>query len=166
MELSECFFKRYSVRKYLKKEVEPRKKDAILEAARIAPTAKNLQPFRIRVVEGAEMKKLALCTKCTFGAPLAFVVCGVGECYERFYDKKKSYDVDTSIVMTYMLLQATELSLGTCWVMAFDPEKIKEVFPETKDSEPVSILLCGYPSEESEPSFRHFERKKISEILF
>lgn len=165
MELAEIFTKRYSVRKYTNEPVEARLRDAIVEAGRIAPTAKNLQPVKIRVVEGEEMEKLANCTKCTFGAPLAFIVCATGECYERFYDKKQSYDVDTSIVMTYMLLQATELGLGTCWVMAFNPEKVKEYFPETADMMPVSILICGHTDETSVPNERHFERKKLSDLL-
>lgn len=165
MELSEVFEKRYSVRSYEERAVEQEKKEAILSAAQIAPTAKNCQPFFIRVVEGEEMQKLALCTKCTFGAPLAFVVCTGGECYERFYDKKKSYDVDSSIVVTYMMLKSVDLGLGTCWVMAFNPEKVKEQFPETADKDPVSVLIVGYASETSAPSERHNVRKEISDLL-
>lgn len=165
MELSEIFEKRYSVRSYADKQVEEEKIQAILTAAKIAPTAKNCQPISIRKVEGEEMQKLSICTKCTFGAPLAFVVCAGGECYERFYDKKKSYDVDTSIVMTYMMLKAVDLGLGTCWVMAFDPAKVQVQFPETADKEPVSILIVGYASETSVPSERHLQRKEISDLL-
>lgn len=165
MELSEVFAKRYSVRSYADKKVEPEIKQAILDAARIAPTAKNCQPISIRVVEGEEMETLAKCTKCTFGAPIAFIVCAGGECYERFYDKKKSYDVDTSIVMTYMMLKAVDLGLGTCWVMAFNPNAVKEQFPETQEKEPISILIAGYASETSVPNERHTQRKEVSELL-
>lgn len=165
MEFSQVLKARYSVRKYEKKEVEEEKIAAILEAARIAPTAKNLQPVKIHVVKGEEMEKLAKATKCTFGAPLAFVVAVGGECYERFYDKKQSYDTDAAIVTTYMMLQATDLGLGTCYVMAYQPDQLKAEFPCLADYASACILLCGYAAEDSVPSERHGSRKALDEIL-
>lgn len=165
MELKEVLKARCSVRAYAKKEVEEEKIARILEAARLAPTAKNLQPFRIKVVKGAEMEQLAKATKCTFGAPLAFILAAEGECYERYYDKKQSYDVDLGIVETYMMLTAVDEGLGTCWVMAFNPAIVQAEFAEFAALKPVTILICGYAAAESEPAPRHFERKSLSEIL-
>ena len=165
MELSEVLQARYSVRKYEKKEVEEEKIAAILEAARIAPTAKNLQPVKIHVVKGEEMEKLAKATKCTFGAPLAFVVAVGGECYERFYDKKQSYDTDAAIVATYMMLRATDLGLGTCYVMAYQPDLLKAEFPCLANYASACILICGYAAEDSVPSERHGSRKALGDIL-
>lgn len=165
MELKDVFAARYSVRAYAAKAVEEEKISAILEGARLAPTAKDLQPFRIRVVREGEMEKLATATKCTFGAPLAFILGAAGECYQRGYDGKLSYDVDLGIVETYMMLTAVNAGLGTCWVMAFDPAKVKAAFPEFDLVTPVTILICGYAAENAKPAERHFQRKPIGEIL-
>ena len=93
---------RYSVRRYKNQKVEQEKLDLILEAGRVAPTACNYQPQRLIVVQDEEhLRKLT-----RYNAPLAFIVCvDITEVWERPYDKKKSTDVDASIITDHMMLQ-------------------------------------------------------------
>ncbi|MFQ9491711.1 MAG: nitroreductase family protein [Bilophila wadsworthia] len=121
--------KRYAVRSYLPKPVEAEKLERILEAGRVAPTAKNTQPFRFLVVQHPErLKKLSACTNVK-GYPLAIIVCSVAsEVWVRPFDGKSKPDTDAAIAATHMLLEATDLGLGSCWLMHFDPAPIREQF--------------------------------------
>ena len=115
---------RYSVRKFEERSLDRATIGRILEAGRLAPTAKNLQPQRILVLdeEGA-LAKLDACTKCRFGAPAALLVCYDKDvCWTRDrFDKKPSGEIDAAIVTTHMMLEAAALGVGTTWVMHFDP---------------------------------------------
>lgn len=148
---------RYSVRKFRPERVEADKVSAILEAARLAPTAKNLQPERILVIDGeAALEKLKGCTPCHYHAPLAFLICYDSDvCYKRELDGKGSGEIDASIAGTHMMLQAASIGLGSTWVMNFDPEKMREAFHIPDAIKPVALLVCGYPAEDSRPSARH-----------
>ena len=112
--------KRYAVRSYLPKPVEAEKLERILEAGRVAPTAKNTQPFRFLVVQHPErLKKLSACTNVK-GYPLAIIVCSVAsEVWVRPFDGKSKPDTDAAIAATHMLLEATDLGLGSCWPGSF-----------------------------------------------
>ncbi len=147
---------RYSCRKYLDKKVEKEKLDKILEAAHVAPTAANCQPQKLIVVQEKEgLEKINKAAR-TYGAPLVILVCGdVDRVWTRPYDGKKHHDIDTSIVTDHMMLQATELGLGTVWVCYFDPEIIRTEFHLPDNLEPVSILVIGYPDGEPQDPDRH-----------
>ena len=157
---------RYSVRKFTSQKVVKEKLDAILKAAQIAPTACNKQPFKLLVIESDEaLKKLKDCTVCHFDAPLAILICGdKNESWTRTFDNKPHSDIDASIVTTYMMLQISNLGLGSTWVCHFDPKAIKETYNIPDNLEPISLLPIGYPSSDSEPNPRHFERKNIKDI--
>lgn len=156
--------KRYAVRSYLPKPVEAEKLERILEAGRVAPTAKNTQPFRFLVVQHPErLKKLSACTNVK-GYPLAIIVCSVAsEVWVRPFDGKSKPDTDAAIAATHMLLEATDLGLGSCWLMHFDPAPIREQFRIPEGTEPEYILAIGYPAEDSHPSERHTKRKPLEE---
>ena len=158
---------RYSVRSFDQKNIEPEKLAKVLEAGRIAPTAHNDQPQRIKVVTSAEeLAKVDECTRCRFGAPAVLLICyDRNVCWKRSFDEALSGEVDASIVTTHMMLAAEELGLGTCWVMYFNPAKAIELFSLPDNIIPVAMLPIGYPSASAAPSERHGDRYKIEELL-
>jgi len=158
---------RYSVRYYAKTPVEREKIDAILEAARIAPTAKNLQPFHIYALTSKEaLAKINGLTRCAYEAPVVFIVC---------YDKNtewtnplapsvKSGEMDASIVGTHMMLEAKEQGLGSCWVKFFNPKDVAAAFA-IPDNLVVSFLLdVGYPAKGTAPNKMHFEKREVKDF--
>lgn len=168
MDFLEIAKKRYSVRKYTNQEVSGEKLDLILEAGRIAPTGANRQPQRLIVIQNDEGLKKLNKTANTFGAPVAIIVCAdTEEVWKRPYDGKKLSDIDTSIVTDHMMLQATELGLGSVWICYFDPKIIKEEFQLPDHIEPVNVLVLGYANDKEKSPDRHdSERKALIEIVF
>ncbi len=148
--------KRYSVRNYLPKKVEEEKLLKILEAGRVAPTGANRQPQRLIVVqEAAGLERLKKAAN-VYGAPLAIIVCADHKMsWKRHYDRKDIADIDAAIVTDHMMLQATELNLGTLWVCHFNPELLKKEFNIPENLEPVNILGIGYAGEAAESPDRH-----------
>jgi nitroreductase len=165
MNFTELVTKRFSARKYLARKVEPEKLQKILEAGRLAPTACNNQPFKLLVIESDEgLEKLQKASK-TFDAPLAILVCSNREqCWKRPLDGKESGDIDASIITDHLMLQATELGLGSVWVCSFDPEIMRSEFNIPAVFEPVNLLVIGYSADES-PNPRHFIRKCMDELI-
>ena len=169
MDFLELVRQRFSCRGFSNKKVENEKIEKILEAARLAPTARNFQPQRILVLtEEEQLKKLNICTQYGWNAPVVMII---------FYDKDTSYkrdkydnkefgDIDTSIVTTHMMLEAQDLGLGTTWIGSFDPQKLMETYNVPNNLVPVAILPIGYPSEDVKPSKLHIERKNISDFTF
>jgi nitroreductase len=168
MEFLEIAKKRYSVREYEDKKVEKEKLQKILEAGRVAPTGVNRQPQRLIVVK--EEKGLDKIKKAAsiYGAPLAIIVCADhDESWKRPFDRKDIAEIDASIVTDHMMLQATELGLGTVWVCYFDPKVLKKEFKIPDNLEPVNILCIGYAADEPQSPDRHKElRKPLSETVF
>lgn len=159
---------RYSERKFSDKAVGKELLDAILETGRIAPTAHNNQPQRIKVLTAAgDLAKVDECTPCRYGAPVVFMVC-----YDKDVSWKRGFDgedggvVDASIVTTHLMLAAQEKGIASCWVMHFDPAKAISLFDLPKNIVPVALLPVGYPAEGSGPSPRHTDRLLLDSILF
>lgn len=158
---------RFSVRYYAKTPVEQEKIDAILEAARVAPTAKNLQPFQIYVLKSEEaIAKINKLSRCAYNAPVVFLVC---------YDKSKAWAspfdandnsgvMDASIVGTHMMLEATDQGLGSCWVKFFDPKKVAAAFGIPGNLTPSFLLDVGYPLKGATPNKMHFERREVKDF--
>jgi nitroreductase len=168
MDFMQLAKKRYSVRKYEPKKVEKEKLMQILEAGRIAPTGANTQPQRIIVIQEEEgMDKLKKCAN-VYGAPLALIVCVDHKAtWKRPFDKKDIADIDVSIVTDHMMLQATELGLGTVWICYFDPEVLRKEFNLPDNIEPVNILAVGYDAGEAQSPDRHDKaRKPLENIVF
>ncbi len=151
---------RCSVRLFADKEVEEEKLDYLLNAARIAPSAVNLQPWTFIVVQSEEAKNdIRGCYDREWfrSAPLYIVVCGNHETsWKRPSDKKDHCDIDVAIATEHIALAATEVGLGSCWVCNFDAVKCKKVLYLPDHIEPVVILPVGYPSEE----FNRVEKKR------
>jgi nitroreductase len=148
MNFLELAKKRYSVRGYLPKPVEPEKLAYILEAGRVAPTGVNAQPQRILIVQTPEgMEKLAHATGIPqlYHAPMALIVCVDTTCaWVRKYDDHSIAEIDATIVTDHMMLAATEQGLGTLWMCRFRPEVLREEFQIPAEQVPVNVLLVGY----------------------
>lgn len=158
---------RFSVLDYARREVEPEKLKAILDAALAAPTACNNQPQRIVVIDTEEKReKLRAAAPSRYFAPAAFLVCyDRRECWVRPMDGKSSGEIDASIAATHMLLEATALGLGSIWVMYWNARKMKEAFGLEEHIEPVALLIVGYKAEGVEPRPGHFASKTREELL-
>ncbi len=165
MDFLELVQSRYSVRAYKSDPVEDEKLQAVLEAARLAPTAANRQPFRILVVrtEGHREELLQIYGRQWFvEAPIVLCVCGVqAEAWMRNHDGKSYVDVDAAIVMDHIVLAATSLGLGTCWIAAFDPEAAQDVFKLPRGVTPMIVTPLGYPDSQPGPK----RRKELSAIV-
>ena len=166
MNFIEIAKKRYSVRSYKDKKVEEEKLQMILEAAHVAPTAANLQPVRLIVVQSKEgLEKIGKGAN-LYGAPLAIVVCADhSKAWVRPFDKKQTGDIDTSILTDHMMLQATELGLGSVWICYFKQDVIRSEFGLPEELEPVNILAVGYSDEEAADPERHVQMRIPMEEL-
>ena len=167
-ELRELFEKRRSIRKY-KRPATKEELMRILELARLAPSAKNMQPWRVVLVtEEAKRKEIMekVCRDRSFVAEGSLVMIWTEPevCYTSWRKKEgdNTHDVDAAIFATYLMLAATTLGLGTCWIAAFDEEPAFELFPEFKGKYRLSaIIVVGEPAEE--PPLKG--RKSVNEIV-
>lgn len=146
---------RYSIRKFSDKPVEPEKLEQILEAGRIAPTAKNLHPEKVYVLQTEEaLNKLKELSRCIYGAPMALMIC-YDENLAWHNSRRPGYDsgeMDASIVTTHMMLQAWELGIGSCWVGMFDDKELSEAFNLPENIKPAILLPMGYPADDCGPN--------------
>ena len=168
MSFLELARKRYSVRNFEAKKVEEEKLLQILEAGRVAPTAANYQPQRIIVVrQDAGLSKVKKAAN-IYEAPLAVIVCADHiAAWKRPFDGKVTVDIDASIVTDHMMMEATELGLGTVWICYFKPDVLKKEFNIPNHIEPVNILAIGYAAGQIASPERHDKaRKPIQETVF
>jgi len=164
MDFFELVQKRYSVRAYKPDPVEDDKLGQVLEAARLAPTASNRQPFQIIVIHtaGRETELRRIYGKSWFAqAPLLIAICAIPAQSWIRRDGKNYADVDVTIATDHLILAATNLGLGTCWVAAFDPAAAREVLHLPADVEPIAFTPLGYPADQ--PGAK--ERKVLSELV-
>lgn len=160
--------KRYSVRKFKPDAVESDKLSIILETARVAPTGANRQPFKLLVIrEQDNLSKIKNATK-IYNAPLVIIILGEREdAWVRPYDGKNIVDIDTSIVTDHMMLQATELGIGSLWICYFKADVIKKEFNIPDNLEPISMLALGYADGKIESPDRHnTTRKSASDLVY
>ena len=159
--------KRYSVRSYKKTPVEEEKVACIMEAERVAPSAANLQPTRLVVIDNAEgMEKLSRAAN-VYSAPLAIIVCADhAKAWKRPADGKSTVDIDASIATDHMMMEATSLGLGSVWICWFDPEVVAHEFGLPETFEPINVLAIGYSDEPAKSPDRHAaERIPVGELL-
>jgi len=168
MTFTELTKTRYSVRQFSDRPIEPEKLNAVLEAARLAPTAKNLQPFHIYVVQSAEgMKKMRALTPCHYDAPvvLIFTKDTKQEWHHPQIPEFVSGVEDVSIAATHAMFAACEQGLGTCWLNFFSPEDVSRTYNLPKNEVPVMLLPIGYATENCAPADRHTLRKELAELV-
>jgi len=171
MDFSKLIAMRYSVRAYRPDPVEEEKLQQVFEAARLAPTAANRQPFQLIVIHtaGREAALGRIYQRDWFvQAPLIICACGVPAQGWVRMDGKPYTDVDVTIAMDHLILAATELGLGTCWIAAFDPAAAREVLGLPDGVEPVAFTPLGYPAEPdglAAEQPRPKTRKPLSELV-
>lgn len=164
MEFFELIQKRYSVRAYKPTPVEKEKLRKVLEAALLAPTAANRQPFEFVVIptQGREAELKRIYGREWFTqAPLVICACAkTSEAWTR-RDGKNYAEVDTTIAMDHLILAAADLGLGTCWIAAFDLAAAREILGLPPQVEPVAFTPLGYPADEGKPK----KRKSLADLV-
>ncbi len=149
MTVTEAIRERYSCRAYRQKSIEPEKLTAVLEAARLAPSARNLQDWRFVVVtEGRTKRRVAETTN----KPEVFSEAGaiIAACSNSDYVMRCGQaigPIDVSIALEHICLQATELGLGTCWIGSFDPEEVRRILGIPGDIAVIELMTVGYPAD-------------------
>lgn len=164
MDFRELITTRYSVRAYKSEPVEDEKLQQVLNAARLAPTAANRQPFQLIVIHtvGREAELSRIYKPEWFHkAPLVICACALPSYAWSRKDDKNYSDVDVTIAMDHLILAATELGLGTCWIAAFDPATAREVLRLPEGVHPVAFTPLGYPADQ--PGVKR--RKPLSELV-
>ena len=167
MEFKEVVKNRYSCKKFNAKQVEDDKLQAILEAGRLAPTAKNLQEQHIYVIRSDEaLAKIDAATPCRYGAPTVLVVA---------YDKNNVFTYpggkcnsgaeDATIVATHMILAAADEGVDSCWLNFFDPEKLAEALGLPENEEILMLMDLGYATEGIGPLPKHTDRKRLEQTV-
>lgn len=157
---------RYSVRHFSPKPVEQEKIDLILEAGKLAPTAVNSQPQMIYVLRSEEaIAKANQITRCIYGAPQAFMFCYDDNRVCRRGENDNYGDIDVTIVLTHMMLEAYNLGLGTCPVGAFNPDDAKKVFDLPDNIHPILLMPFGYAADDAKPSAMHTTYRSLDETV-
>ena len=164
MDFDDVINKRYSVRGYLDKDVEQEKLDYVLNAATLAPTGVNYQPFKVYVIDTKKNKEaLSEIYSAKWFTQAPYVLCVVAQTdksWVRKWDNKNISDIDATIVMDHIILAATNVGLGTCYIAAFKPDKARELLQLEDSEEPVLFTPLGYG--DAEP--RDTQRKEIDEF--
>jgi len=164
MNFNELINKRYSVRAYQSDKVGDEKLQQVLNAARVAPTAANRQPIQFIVIHtaGREAELKRIYQREWFSkAPIVICACAVrSQAWSRM-DNKNYSEVDVTIAMDHLVLAATDLGLGTCWIAAFDPAAARDVLGLPDGVEPIAFTPLGYPADQPKPK----KRKELSELV-
>ena len=168
MQFYEMAKARYSVRHFDGRHVKKSKLNAILEAGRIAPTAKNYQPQKIYVLESDQaIEKINSVCKCIYGASTVLLVC-----YDKnivwknpFDESLNSGETDCAIVLTHMMLEAQNQGVNSVWVKFFDPEAVKKAFELPDNLVVADIMPLGYGCEDALPSENHSSVRKADETI-
>ena len=167
MEFKEVLTARYSCKKYSDRPVEKEKLEAILNAGRLAPTAKNLQEQRVYVVQSPEMlAKIDAVTPCRYGASTVLVVAfDANNVFTYPGGKRDSGVEDATIVATHMILAAADEGVDSCWINFLDPQKLAEALGLPENEEVLMVMDLGYAAEGAGPLPNHTNRKDLSETV-
>ncbi len=165
MEFEEIIRKRTSTRKFKDKKLEKEKLDKILEAGRVAPTAKNKQPQKIFVVESeVGLKKIDKASPCRYNAPVVLMVCS-DKSIAFHKENYSTYEMDATIVTTHMMLEATNVEVENIWIEMFDQNILKKEFNLDENLEVICLLMLGYQSDDCPVNPMHNIRKPMHELV-
>ncbi len=163
MDVFEAVKNRKSIRRYKDREVEKEKLDKILEVARLAPSAANRQQWKFLVVKSKETREklveAAHGQQMVAQAPVLVVACSTESEYVMPCGQP-AYTVNLSIAVSFMILEAQELELGTCWLGAFSEDAFKEILEIPEDVRVVAAFTLGYADEDPDPR----PRKLMDEV--
>jgi len=167
MDILETIKNRRSIRTYKRQDLAQETLDKLLEAARWAPSAGNVQPWAFVIVTSQKIKQGislgAFGQKTLEEASIVIVVCADEKRAEQSYGSrgKTLYCLqDTAAAIQNIMLTAHSLGLGSCWVGAFKEEEIRKVIKAPKEMRPIALIPIGYPNEN--PAARN--RRPLSEI--
>ena len=158
---------RFSLRTFDQRPVEQEKIDALLRVVQVAPTAENLQPQKIYIITKEEdRQKIKTVTKYHFNAPMFFLVCvDKNNVWKHPTEEYYSTEIDGTISLTHIILEAVDLGLGTTVVRSFETQKMKEAFGLPENMYPIALLPIGYPREGVNIIPKpHYDRKDIKEF--
>lgn len=165
MEFEKVVKERTAVRKFKDKKIEKEKLDKILEFGRLAPTAKNLQPQKIYVIESEEsLEKINEASPCIYGAKTVLLVCS-DKLIAFNKEDYSTYEMDATIVATHMMLGATSVGVDNIWIEMFDKNKIREYFHLPNNIEPICLIPLGYRTEDYQGNPLHNKRKDLNETV-
>ena len=165
MDVFEAVKTRRSIRKFKDKIVEQEKLEKVLEAARLAPSAANRQPWSFIAISDKTIRQSlfsAYNQDWFVNAPIIIVACGFPDKGWRRQDGEKYYPIDVAIAMQNMILVAHSMGLGTCWIAAFDEKKAKKALDIPKKVRIIAMTPLGYPDEVKGPITK---RKTLEEII-
>lgn len=167
MEFKEVVKNRYSCKKYDGRKVDKAQLDAILEAGRLAPTAKNLQEQKIYVLESAEsLAKVDKVTPCRYGAATVLAIAfDKNNVFVYPGEKRDSGVEDATIVATHMILAAEDAGVDSCWINYFDPDILAKELGLPENEEILMLMDLGYAAEGAGPLENHGSRKDLSETV-
>ncbi|MGM0431748.1 MAG: nitroreductase family protein [Spirochaetota bacterium] len=154
VEFYETVRKRFSVRSFENKPVEPEKLERILEAARLAPSAKNLQQCRYVVVtdkEKIEQLAQASYNQTFVGEAAAVIVCCSDTDKATMRCGHAHYTIDVGIALEHAALAAVAEGLGGCWIGSFKPEEVRKILGIPDSIEVVELYPLGYPAADAKP---------------
>ena len=141
---------RYSVRAYQDRPVESEVLQTVLEAARLAPSARNMQDWRFVVVQDAALRQrlMAAANNQTFvaQAPVVIACCATQPDYVMRCGQRAA-PIDVAIAIDHMTLQAVEEGLGTCWIGSFYEDQVKEILGIPDEVAVIELLTLGYPAD-------------------
>lgn len=164
MNVIDAIKKRKSVRNFLKEPVENEKLLKILDAARLAPSAFNLQEWRFVVVRTNQTKEIlikkAKIPAFITDAPIVLIACAKPESCVMHYGQP-CYPVNVAIALDHITLAAVEYGLGSCWIGIYDEEKVKEILGIPENVRVIAVMPIGYPSDESTVEKKRFQLDKI-----
>ncbi|MDO5536465.1 MAG: nitroreductase family protein [Desulfovibrionaceae bacterium] len=167
MEFTEVVASRYSCKKFDGRQISDEQLQAVLEAGRLAPTAKNLQEQRVYVCRSAEaLARIDKLTPCRYNAPTVLAVAfDKGNVFTYPGGKRDSGIEDASIVATHMMLAAHNACVDSCWINFFDPEAAAKELGLPENEEVLMLLDLGYAAEGTGPLPNHTKRKDLSETV-
>jgi len=164
MTVMEAIKERRSVRGYQKKPVEKEKLDAVLEAARLAPSASNRQEWRYVVATDEDIRK-KLCEAASsqhFVAEAPVVIAACADTNNHVMKcRQPCYPIDVSISIDHLTLAAVEEGLGTCWIGSFDEDQVREILQIPREIRVVQLLTLGYPADKP----KHKNRLSLDQIV-
>lgn len=167
MNFSDVIKERYSCKKFSERQVEEEKLQKILQAGRLAPTAKNLQEQRIYVIQSAEgLAKVDKLTPCRYGASTVLAVAfDKNNVFVYPGGKRDSGIEDATIVVTHLMLAAKAEGVDSCWINFFDPEEAVKELGLPENEEMLMFLDLGYPADGAGPLAPHGQRKDLKETV-
>ena len=166
MEFEKVIKERMAVRKFKSGPIQEEQLDKILEAGRLAPTAVNLQPQKIYVVQSEEgLNKIDKVHPCRYNAQTCLIICGDRNVAWHTDNGFSSFETDACIVATHMMLEATNIGVDSVWCGIHDRESFKKEFNLDDNIEPICMMPLGYRTDDYKGNPMHLVRKELKETV-